>query len=76
MGGITPEIRSHLGLADDRPYFEGFDPAEFPVPAFVVDRAALQYNLDILARVVHAGGGKILAALKAFSLPALLDQIR
>ena len=75
MQRISDSIRRQLGLAGDRPYFEGFDPEDFPVPAFVVDRAALQYNLDILASVAHQGGGHVLAALKAFSLPALLGQI-
>lgn len=46
-----------------------------PSPCFVVDRAPLQYNLDILAEVASDTPVKILAALKAFSFHALFDQI-
>lgn len=72
----TPELRKRLGLAPDRPYFEGFEPETIPTPSFVVDRAALQYNLDILSDVAAQSGAEILLALKAFSTFALFDQVR
>jgi carboxynorspermidine decarboxylase len=75
MTRITQEIKTQLGLAPDRPYFDGFDPAAFPVPAYVVDRAALQYNLDILRDVANLSGARVMAALKAFCIPGLLEQI-
>lgn len=50
-----------------RPNFNKFDPARVPSPCFVIDKAAIEYNLDILHRVQVESGAKILAALKAFS---------
>jgi len=71
----SSELKRRLGLAPDRPYFEGFDPAEVPSPSFVIDRAALQYNLDILSDVAERSGAEILLALKAFSAFAVFDQV-
>ncbi|NCN05819.1 MAG: carboxynorspermidine decarboxylase [Spirochaetales bacterium] len=68
-------IHRELGLAPDRPYFEQFSPAALPSPCFVVDKAALQYNLDILKNLADRSGAKILAALKAFSFYHLFDQV-
>lgn len=51
--------------------FLGFDPARVPSPCFVIDRAAIERNLTILADVQARSGARVLAALKAFSLPAL-----
>ncbi len=48
--------------------FLNFDAHRVPSPCFVVDRAAVEANLAILARVQRDSGAKILAALKAFSL--------
>lgn len=42
--------------------------ASLPSPCFVVDRAAVERNLQILADVQQRSGAKILAALKAFSM--------
>ncbi|MCC6511560.1 MAG: carboxynorspermidine decarboxylase [Pirellulaceae bacterium] len=68
--------RALLGLANDRPFFEGFDPVRLPSPCFVVDRASLQYNLDILQSIADASGCSVLLALKAFSMFAVFDQVR
>ena len=51
--------------------FVNFDPSRVPSPCFVIDRAAIQRNLEILADVQGRSGARILAALKAFSFPAL-----
>jgi len=48
--------------------FHGFDPARVPSPCFVVDRAVVERNLEVLARVQRESGARVLAALKAFSL--------
>lgn len=48
--------------------FTDFDPRRLPSPCFVVDTAAVEANLQILARVQRESGAKVLAALKAFSL--------
>lgn len=48
--------------------FVDFDPQRVPSPCFVVDVAAIEQNLAILADVAAASGAKVLAALKAFSL--------
>jgi len=63
-------------FADGRPYFQGFDPTSVPSPCFVVDRAALDFNLQILRGVATASGCRMLAALKAFSCFAVFDQLR
>jgi len=63
-------------LADGRPYFCGFAPASVPSPCFVVDRAAIDFNLQILRETAAAADCKILAALKAFSCFAVFDQLR
>jgi carboxynorspermidine decarboxylase len=55
--------------------FRGFDPAAVPSPSYVVDRSAIQRNLDILGEVMEASGARIILALKGFSMFALADQI-
>jgi len=55
--------------------FQRFDPRRVPSPCFVVDVAAVEANLKILARVQHDSGAKVLAALKAFSLWRLAPLI-
>lgn len=47
--------------------FHQFDPTRVPSPCYVVDRAAIEANLQQLQRVQSASGAKVLAALKAFS---------
>lgn len=47
--------------------FQRFDPTRVPSPCYVVDRAAVEANLQILHRVQTESGAKVLAALKAFS---------
>ena len=51
--------------------FNGFDPARVPSPCFVIDKAAVEHNLKILADVERRSGAKILLALKAFSMFSL-----
>jgi carboxynorspermidine decarboxylase len=51
-------------------------PHSIPAPAFVVDAAALDRNVAILARVKARTGCKILLALKAFSMVAAFDRLR
>lgn len=51
--------------------FERFDPSRVPSPCFVIDQAAVERNLQVLADVQARSGAKVLAALKAFSFPAL-----
>lgn len=45
-----------------------FDLSRVPSPCYVVDAAALERNLRILARVQEESGAKVLLALKAFSM--------
>jgi carboxynorspermidine decarboxylase len=48
--------------------FDTFDPRRVPSPCFVVDVAAVERNLQVLAHVQRESGAKVLAALKAFSM--------
>ena len=56
-------------------HFKNFDPHRVPSPAFVVDRAAIQHNLDILGEVMECSGARIILALKGFSMFHLSSQI-
>ncbi len=47
-----------------------------PSPCFVVDKAALRENMDILDRVTKATGAKILLALKGFAMFSVFDVLR
>ena len=51
--------------------FAGLDLGRVPSPAFVVDKAAIERNLRILADVRDRAGVKVLLALKAFSMWSL-----
>lgn len=51
--------------------FEHFDATRVPSPCFVVDEAAIERNLRILADVQQRSGAKVLLALKAFSMWSL-----
>jgi carboxynorspermidine decarboxylase len=44
------------------------DPHTVPSPAFVVDLACLQHNLEVLEDIQTRSGGKILLALKGFAM--------
>jgi carboxynorspermidine decarboxylase len=55
--------------------FTGFDTSRVPSPCFVVDEAALEQNLRLLARVQQESGAKILLALKAFSMFSLAPLV-
>jgi carboxynorspermidine decarboxylase len=48
--------------------FRRFDTARVPSPCFVVDRVAIEENLQVLDQVQRASGAKILLALKAFAM--------
>lgn len=48
--------------------FTRFDASRVPSPCFVVDVAAIQANLEVLAHVRRESGARVLSALKAFSL--------
>jgi len=61
-------------MACDR--FVNFDPGRVPSPCFVVDEAALEDNLRLLARVQAESGARVLLALKAFSMFSLAPLVR
>jgi len=56
---------------DGRPYFRGFNPERVPSPCYVIDRAAVEWNLRILREVADRAGATMLLALKAFAPPPL-----
>ena len=55
--------------------FARFDLTRVPSPCFVVDEAAVERNLAVLADVAERSGAKVLSALKAFSFPALAPLV-
>jgi len=55
--------------------FEQFDASRVPSPCFVVDRAGVEENLQVLARVQQQSGARVLAALKAFSCWSLAPLV-
>ena len=55
--------------------FARFDLARVPSPAFVVDKAAIEANLRVLADIRDRAGVKVLLALKAFSMWSLGDLV-
>jgi len=61
--------------AGDPGAFARFDLARVPSPCFVVDKARIEANLEILADVRDRAGIKVLLALKAFSMWALGDLV-
>lgn len=54
---------------------ENFDLSRVPSPCYVVDQAAIEANLQVLAHVQKQSGAKILLALKAFSMFELAPLI-
>ncbi|MEM8751835.1 MAG: carboxynorspermidine decarboxylase [Pseudomonadota bacterium] len=62
--------------AGDPGAFREFDLTRVPSPCFVVDAAAVERNLSILADVGERSGAHVLAALKAFSMFALAPMVR
>ena len=56
--------------------FEQFDLSRVSSPCFVVDEAAIDRNLKILADVGERSGARILLALKAFSMWSLAPLVR
>jgi len=55
--------------------FARLDLSRVPTPAFVVDEAAVERNLRILADIKARSGAKILLALKAFSMWSLAPLV-
>ena len=55
--------------------FARFDLERVPSPCFVVDKAAIEANLQVLADVRDRAGVKVLLALKAFSMWSLGDLV-
>ncbi|MEZ0495005.1 carboxynorspermidine decarboxylase [Sphingomonas sp. IW22] len=55
--------------------FANFDLNRVPSPCFVVDKAAIERNLTILADVRDRAGIKLLLALKAFAMWSLGDLV-
>jgi len=51
-------------------------PQTLPTPAFVVDAAAIDRNVAVLAEVKARTGCRVLLALKAFSMVAAFDRVR
>lgn len=56
--------------------FLEFDLNRVPSPCFVVDAAAVERNLSVLAEVSERSGAHVLSALKAFSMFALAPLVR
>ncbi|MEQ8896886.1 MAG: carboxynorspermidine decarboxylase [Roseovarius sp.] len=56
--------------------FRDFDLSRVPSPCFVVDAAAVERNLSVLAEVSERSGAHVLSALKAFSMFALAPLVR
>lgn len=56
--------------------FLDFDLNRVPSPCFVVDAAAVERNLSVLAEVSERSGAHVLSALKAFSMFALAPMVR
>jgi carboxynorspermidine decarboxylase len=61
--------------AGDPGAFAHFDLGRVDSPAFVVDKAAIRRNLEILADIKTRSGAKILCAMKAFSMWELAPLI-
>lgn len=61
--------------AGDAGAFKDFDLTRVPSPCFVVDKAAIRRNLEILADIGNRADVKVLSALKAFSCWSLGDLI-
>lgn len=66
--GATPINEHWLDSMLKAHTFENFDPSRVPSPCYVVDKAVVESNLQVLNRVQRESGAKVLAALKAFSM--------
>ena len=51
-------------------------PAGIETPAYVVDAARLERNMETAARIKRESGAKVLLATKAFALPAVFPMMR
>ncbi|MEP3345756.1 MAG: carboxynorspermidine decarboxylase [Litoreibacter sp.] len=58
-----------------RDSFARFDLDRVPSPCFVVDEVAIERNLQILREVADQSGGRVLLALKAFSMFSLAPLV-
>jgi carboxynorspermidine decarboxylase len=73
----TPVLGATTGGAPGQPGTGASPlPGGAPTPCFVVDAAALERNLDILATVKRRTGCRILLALKAFSMFSVFPRLR
>ncbi|MCV6600211.1 MAG: carboxynorspermidine decarboxylase [Cohaesibacter sp.] len=68
----TPIMETQAG---DAGAFTQFDLSRVPSPCFVIDKAAIRRNLEILADIGNRADVKILSALKAFSCWSLADLV-
>ncbi len=68
----TPIMETQAG---DAGAFAQFDLNRVPSPCFVVDKAAIRNNLQILADIGKRADVKVLSALKAFSCWSLGDLV-
>ena len=59
-----------------RPYLKDLCPKRLNKPAYVIDMAALERNLQILSSVQERSGAKILLALKGFATTATFPLIK
>ena len=64
-----------MTVRDPARVFAGLDPARVPSPCHVVDLAALEDNLRILADIASRAEVEVLLALKAFSCFAVADLV-
>lgn len=62
--------------AGDAGAFRRFDLSRVPSPCFVIDAAAVERNLQVLADVGERSGARMLSALKAFSMFSLAPLVR
>ena len=65
---------SNTKVQQENPFVK-LDLSRVPSPCYVVDEAAIERNLKILAHVQDESGAKILLALKAFSMYSLAPLI-
>lgn len=68
-------IKTIAGDAADNSYMDIHEAFGFTTPYFIVDRALLKRNLELLAEVKQKTGCRILLALKAFAMPAAFPDI-
>ncbi len=60
----------------ERDHLKGLDLNRLESPAFVVDKALLKNNAEIMKSLADASGAKVLLALKGFSMFSTFDLLR